>query len=48
MKELHIRLKVYHELDQVCTKDIIVAKLECVLEQAGFEYQIDETEEQEV
>ena len=47
MKELHIRLSVYHELDEVCTEDIILAKLEYALEQAGFEYQVYETEEQE-
>ena len=48
MKELHIKLSVYHELDEVSTEAYILAHLESVLEDAGFKYQINETEEQEV
>ncbi len=47
MKELHIRLSVYHELDEVDTKTKIVEKLGELLENSDFEFQIYETEEQE-
>ena len=48
MKELHIKLSIYHELDEVSTEAYILAYIESVLEGTGLKYQINGIEEQEV
>ena len=47
-KELHIRLSMYHKMNEVDTEESIEKKLVEVLEKSGFEWQVYEMEEQEV